>query len=191
MLYVGISSFGSFFISLSNLTSLTFSSPLLEKGDYYLAVGENAHDALNNIEVERCAAREGVFPIVAREVDKRLLHARVAVDVRHIELIDDRHSYGAGTYILEKGDYYLAVGDNAHDALNNILAAKNYTVADGMDYNGDKTLVYKETFAQNDFEKYSKTKTGETVVNQFDMADVNRNAGLKSLSMIRFILPVF
>ena len=88
-------------------------------------------------------------------------------------------SYGAGTYILEKGDYYLAVGENAHDALNNILAAKNYTVADGMDYNGDKTLVYKETFAQNDFEKYSKTKTGEAVVNQFDMADVNRNAGME------------
>lgn len=32
-------------------------------------------------------------------------------------------------YILSAGDYYLALGDNAHDALNNILAAKG---ASGM-----------------------------------------------------------
>lgn len=32
-------------------------------------------------------------------------------------------------YILSEGDYYLAIGDDAHDALNNILAAKN---AEGM-----------------------------------------------------------
>lgn len=30
----------------------------------------------------------------------------------------------AKSYILSEGDYYLALGDNAHDALNNILAAK-------------------------------------------------------------------
>ena len=31
---------------------------------------------------------------------------------------------GQGGYILDAGDYYIAVGDNAHDALNNVLAAK-------------------------------------------------------------------
>lgn len=30
----------------------------------------------------------------------------------------------AKSYILSEGDYYLALGDNAHDALNNILSAK-------------------------------------------------------------------
>lgn len=30
------------------------------------------------------------------------------------------------TYILEAGDYYLSVGLDAHDAVNNILAAKGY-----------------------------------------------------------------
>lgn len=35
------------------------------------------------------------------------------------------------TYILESGDYYLSVGANAHDALNNILAKKGFGVKDG------------------------------------------------------------
>ena len=34
---------------------------------------------------------------------------------------------GQGGYILDAGDYYFAVGDNAHDALNNVLAAKGAT----------------------------------------------------------------
>ena len=29
----------------------------------------------------------------------------------------------AKTYILEDGDYYFTVGKDAHDAINNILAA--------------------------------------------------------------------
>lgn len=36
------------------------------------------------------------------------------------------------TYILESGDYYLSVGANAHDALNNILAKKGFGVKDGI-----------------------------------------------------------
>ena len=34
---------------------------------------------------------------------------------------------GAKTYILSQGQYYLTVGDDAHDAVNNILSAKGYT----------------------------------------------------------------
>lgn len=30
-------------------------------------------------------------------------------------------------YILSAGDYYFTIGDNAHDALNNVLAAENAT----------------------------------------------------------------
>ncbi|MDE6372951.1 MAG: glycoside hydrolase family 3 C-terminal domain-containing protein, partial [Clostridia bacterium] len=33
-------------------------------------------------------------------------------------------SYGERTYILENGNYYFAVGTDAHDAVNNIIAAK-------------------------------------------------------------------
>ena len=41
-------------------------------------------------------------------------------------------SKGAGTYIVDAGTYYFALGRDAHDALNNILAAKGKTEADGM-----------------------------------------------------------
>ncbi len=83
-------------------------------------------------------------------------------------------SYDYKTYILEAGDYYFAVGKSSHDALNNILAAKGKTTADGMDYNGNKNLVKKELVAADDFEKYSKsTATGYNVTNLFDNADIN------------------
>lgn len=36
---------------------------------------------------------------------------------------------GVGGYILDDGDYYIAIGSDAHDALNNVLAAKG---ASGM-----------------------------------------------------------
>lgn len=48
-------------------------------------------------------------------------------------------------YILSAGDYYLAVGDDAHDALNNILAAKGATgMVDvlGNAAAGEKDKVY-------------------------------------------------
>lgn len=87
-------------------------------------------------------------------------------------------SYGYKTYILEAGDYYFAVGKSSHDALNNILAAKGKTTADGMDYNGDKKLAKKELVAADDFEKYSKsTATGYNVTNLFDNADINLYEG--------------
>ena len=43
----------------------------------------------------------------------------------------------AKTYVLDDGDYYVTAATNAHTAVNNILAAKDYTTADGMDADGD------------------------------------------------------
>ncbi len=89
-------------------------------------------------------------------------------------------AYGQGTYILEKGDYYLAAGRNAHDALNNILAAKGKTIADGMDADGDKTLAAKFTIDRDDFVKYSvSSATGYGIVNRFSDADPNLYEGTK------------
>ena len=39
--------------------------------------------------------------------------------------------------MLDAGDYYFAIGNGAHEAINNILAAKGKTVDDGMDQDGD------------------------------------------------------
>ena len=80
----------------------------------------------------------------------------------------------AKTYIMSEGAYYLAVGDNAHDALNNILAAKGATGmvdAEGNPVSGDADKVYgwEEEF---DAETYSTTETAQ-VTNRLDFADLN------------------
>lgn len=82
---------------------------------------------------------------------------------------------GAKGYILSEGDYYIAIGDDAHDALNNVLAAKG---ADGMvDTLGnpaagasEKTYHWTEAF---DSDTYRYSATGAEVTNQFDDCDVN------------------
>ena len=101
----------------------------------------------------------------------------VTVDKESFRTYD---SYGAKTYILEKGDYYLSVGTSAHDALNNVLAAKGYTPAntDGrMDAAGDADMTYKITIAEDDFETYSKNEKGVEITNRFDEADLNLYEG--------------
>lgn len=86
-------------------------------------------------------------------------------------------SYGKGTYILEAGDYYLSTGKNSHDALNNILAARGYTVSDGMDADGNAALTYEINVAENDYETYSVSENGTKIVNRFDDVDLNRYEG--------------
>lgn len=87
-------------------------------------------------------------------------------------------SYGQGTYILEKGDYYIAAGTDAHDALNNILAAKGYDMDDGMDAVGNADLTHKVTIEKDDYKKYSTSRqTGNAIVNRFDNADINLYEG--------------
>ena len=44
---------------------------------------------------------------------------------------------GAKTYILDAGDYYITAAKDAHEAVNNVLAAKGKTAADGMTADGD------------------------------------------------------
>lgn len=81
----------------------------------------------------------------------------------------------AKTYIMSEGDYYLAVGDDAHDAMNNILAAKGATGMvdhNGTAVTGDVNKTYKWTQNKIDTETYSHTAYAE-VTNQLDEADLN------------------
>ena len=71
------------------------------------------------------------------------------------------------TFIMEAGDYYLAVGDNTHDAVNNILAAK------GKEVGGDAEQVYSYTLAQTDTQTYAVTDGNVMITNQFDDVDLN------------------
>ena len=71
------------------------------------------------------------------------------------------------TYIMEAGDYYLTVGSDAHEAVNNILAAK------GHDVGGDEALVHHYTLSETDTETYAVTDGNVMITNQFDDVDLN------------------
>ncbi|WP_159795207.1 glycoside hydrolase family 3 protein [Puerhibacterium puerhi] len=88
------------------------------------------------------------------------------------ELMKAYDADGAGTYVVDAGDYYLAAGTDAHTALNNILAAKGKTTADGMDADGDAGFAHQVTVGDLDATTYAVSQaTGEPITNQF--ADVD------------------
>ncbi|MCD8078815.1 MAG: glycoside hydrolase family 3 C-terminal domain-containing protein [Lachnospiraceae bacterium] len=87
-------------------------------------------------------------------------------------------TYGAGTYILDAGDYYLTAATDAHNAVNNILAAKGYTVADGMTADGDTSLVYSWTEDTLDTTTYAVSANGTAITNQLSDADPNLYEGI-------------
>lgn len=97
----------------------------------------------------------------------------VAVDNYFLASYDYTAAKG---YILSAGDYYLAIGDNAHDALNNILAAKGQTGMvdhDGNPAAGDSSKTYTWHQDALDTETYKYSETGVQVTNQLDNADLN------------------
>jgi beta-glucosidase len=90
------------------------------------------------------------------------------------EVMKTYDAKGYGTYIVDAGDYYFAAGVNAHDALNNILAAKGKTTADGMDYDGKSDFTSKINVKNLDAETYALSQaTGNEITNQFEEADIN------------------
>lgn len=81
----------------------------------------------------------------------------------------------AKTYIVDDGDYYFALGNDAHDALNNILAKQGKTVENGMDKNGDESKVFVYNVAAFDSTTYSKSNesgSSVSITNHFDDANI-------------------
>ena len=104
--------------------------------------------------------------------------------------IDSENESGEvkGRYILEGGDYYFAVGNGAHEALNNIIGLKSPSTAiydhEGEDYTANTEAVKVLSITEDD-EKYAASHYVEDVEvkNQFDDADYNwmaqKNGGAK------------
>lgn len=97
------------------------------------------------------------------------------------------------TYILDEGDYYLSVGKNSHDALNNILAAKGYGSA--TDAPGNASLANLALSQDKvDAEVFSKSSArvhenptdlkveplNTPITNHLDWMDPNRFNGVKN-----------
>ena len=85
----------------------------------------------------------------------------------------------AKTYILDAGDYYFTAATDSHNAVNNILAAKGYTVAGTngrMTEDGDTSLVWKWTNEALDATTYAASANGTAITNLFDESDPNKSS---------------
>ena len=99
----------------------------------------------------------------------------ITVDKSELRTYD---ANGAKTYILDAGDYYFTIGNGAHEAVNNILAAKGYTpetTDNRMDAAGNAALTWKWTNAALDTTTFATSEaTGNPITNLFDDADPNK-----------------
>ncbi|MBP5254108.1 MAG: glycoside hydrolase family 3 C-terminal domain-containing protein [Lachnospiraceae bacterium] len=112
--------------------------------------------------------------------DKKMIRAgetaHFTIEVRKEDLTSYDHM-NAKTYILEDGDYYFTVGTDAHNAVNNILAAKGAD-ASRMSGTGDAALTAKWTNGTFDKTTYAvSSATGKAITNRFENADLNKYAG--------------
>ncbi len=100
----------------------------------------------------------------------------ITVDKSELRTYDANN---AKTYIVDAGDYYFTAATDAHNAVNNILAAKGYTVenTDGrMTADGNVALTYKWTNAALDSTTFATSETGTAITNLFDEADPNKSS---------------
>ena len=149
----------------------------------YLQKPYTEYDKQNHIE-KSAVELVGFAKTDLLEVGSDAQTLKVSVDKEALRTYD---AYGQKTYILEEGDYYLAVGTDAHDALNNILAAKGKTPenTDGrMDAAGNADCAFKITVEEDDYEIFSVTEDGGKITNRFDNADVNLYEGTADQKII-------
>ncbi len=107
----------------------------------------------------------------------------IRVDLQDIASYDMTHDNGngtKGTWVLDEGKYYFAVGNGAHDALNNILAKQGKTVANTsgkMDRDGDEDKVYEYDYdygnGEADCTTFAISKNNTEVFNHLDYSDWN------------------
>ena len=101
----------------------------------------------------------------------------VEVDLQYIASYDNTYDNGDGTdgtYILDPGTYYFAMGNGAHDALNHMMARQG---ADPESLSGDSNsaMAYEHKITEDFISStaFSVSKTGEKISNQLDYADWN------------------
>ena len=100
----------------------------------------------------------------------------IVADIQNMTSWDSESDNAAGTkgnYVLDPGTYYFAVGNGAHEAANNVLAAQGKTTADGMTEDGDSSKVQTWELTARDDATFSITKNGVAVENQLADMDIN------------------
>lgn len=166
-----------------NGDSITVKLTVTNTGDYagkdvvevYFQSEYTDYDKANGIEkaaIELCGfAKTSVLqPDASEEVE-------ITVDKKEFRTYDRK---GYGTYIMDAGQYYLTVGEDAHDALNNVLAKKGATgmvvAGNKAGTAGDADKVYGWKVDSIDAVTYS-TSNGSKVENRFDSAELSYYGG--------------
>lgn len=115
---------------------------------------------------------------------------KVTIDVKKKDIA----SYDANkakTYILDEGDYYFALGNGSHEAMNNILAFKGKTkdiTLGKMTDDGNKDYVRSWHLSKfDDVTCSTSEQTGYKITNQFDHADLNKYEGTKDTQSIEYL----
>lgn len=85
---------------------------------------------------------------------------------------------GAKAFILDAGDYYITAAHDAHNAVNNVLAAKGFTTENGMTEDGDAAMTSLYTVSAMDSNTYATSAAGTPITNHFDFM----NGGYEYLS---------
>lgn len=111
---------------------------------------------------------------------------QVAITVSRRELAS-YDANGAKTYVLDAGDYYFTVAGSAHEAMNNVLAAKGKTVADGMTAEGDASLAQVWSNPDFDAQTFAESVCGAQVTNLFDESDPNKNQMISSHNSVTWL----
>ena len=101
----------------------------------------------------------------------------VEVDLQYIASYDNSFDNGDGTfgtYVLDPGKYYFAVGNGAHDALNNIMAKQGID-ASKLTGDSNSAMAYEREIDEDFIARtaFAVSKTGEKISNQLDYADWN------------------
>lgn len=94
----------------------------------------------------------------------------ITADMQNMASWDSTADNAAGTkgcYILDAGDYYFTIGNGAHEAVQNVLAAE------GQDVGGDADKAKSWNLGSQDTTAFATTKNGTAVENQLADMDVN------------------
>lgn len=94
----------------------------------------------------------------------------ITADMQNMASWDSTADNAAGTkgcYILDSGDYWFTIGNGAHEAVQNVLAAE------GQDVGGDADKAKSWNLGSQDTTTFATTKNGTAVENQLADMDVN------------------
>lgn len=94
----------------------------------------------------------------------------ITADMQNMASWDSTADNAAGTkgcYILDAGDYYFTIGNGAHEAVQNVLAAE------GQDVGGNADKAKSWNLGAQDTTTFATTKNGTAVENQLADMDVN------------------